>query len=128
MAVSILNPAKCEVRAVIRFLCAKGETAAEINRQLVSVHGEGVMNRQNVAKWCREFEAGRCDVHEEIRSGRPSVVTAEIIPKIYENIRADRSLTINELHQVSRSVKNCSPWKCYKKIRLSETVRVGCAA
>jgi hypothetical protein len=29
MSVSIKNPAKCEVRAVIRFLHAKGETAAE---------------------------------------------------------------------------------------------------
>jgi hypothetical protein len=52
MAVSIQNPAKCEVPAVIRFLHAKGETAAEIHHQLVSVYGEYVMNRQNVAKWC----------------------------------------------------------------------------
>jgi hypothetical protein len=36
MAVSIQNPAKCEVHAVIRFLHAKGETAAEIRRQLIS--------------------------------------------------------------------------------------------
>jgi hypothetical protein len=50
MAVSIQNPAKCEVRAVIRFLHAEGQTAAEIHRQLVSVYGEGVMNRQNVEK------------------------------------------------------------------------------
>jgi hypothetical protein len=56
MAVLIQNPARCEVRAVIRFLYAKGETAAEINRQLVSVYGEDVMNRQNMAKWCREFK------------------------------------------------------------------------
>jgi hypothetical protein len=34
MAVSIQNPAKCEVRAVIRFLHPKRETAAEIHRQL----------------------------------------------------------------------------------------------
>jgi hypothetical protein len=54
MAVSIQNPAKCEVRAVIRFLQAKGGTAAEIHRQLVSVYGEDVMNKQNVAKWYRE--------------------------------------------------------------------------
>jgi hypothetical protein len=64
MAVSIQSPAKCEVRAVIRFLNAKGETAAEIHCQLVSVYGEDVMNRQNVAKWCREFEAGRRDGHD----------------------------------------------------------------
>jgi hypothetical protein len=36
------------------------------------------MNRQNVAKWCREFEAGRSDVHD----GRPSVVTDGIIQKL----------------------------------------------
>jgi hypothetical protein len=47
MAVSIQNPAKCEVRAVIRFLHANGESVAEIHRQLVSVYGEDVMNRQN---------------------------------------------------------------------------------
>jgi hypothetical protein len=108
MAVSIQNPAKFDVRAVIRFLHAKGETAAEIHRLLVSVYGEDVMKRQNVAKWCREFEAGKSDVHDEIRSGRPSVVTDLIIQKIDENIRADRRLTIDELHQqcpeVSRTV------------------------
>jgi hypothetical protein len=49
MAVSIQNAAKCEVRAIIRFLHAKGETATEIHRLLVSVYGEDVMNRQNVA-------------------------------------------------------------------------------
>jgi hypothetical protein len=27
------------------------------------------MNRQSMAKWCCEFEAGRSDVHDEIRSG-----------------------------------------------------------
>jgi hypothetical protein len=46
------------------------------------------MNRQDVAKWC-EFEAGRSDVHDEIRSGRPSVVIDEIIQRIDESIRAD---------------------------------------
>jgi hypothetical protein len=65
MAVSIQNPANCEVRAVIRFLHAKGKIAAEIHRQLFSVYGEDVINRQNVAKWCREFETRRSDVHDQ---------------------------------------------------------------
>jgi hypothetical protein len=97
MAMSIQNPAKSEVHTVIRFLCAKGETAAEI-RQLVSVYGEDVMNRQNMTKWCRELEAGRSEVHYEM-SGRPSVATDEIIQTTDENIRADRRLIIYELHQ-----------------------------
>jgi hypothetical protein len=97
MAVSIQNPAKCEVHAVIRFLYAKGETATEIYRQLVSAYGQDVMNRQNMAKWYHEV--GRSDVHDDIRSGRPYVVTDEIIQKSDENIHADRRLTIDELHQ-----------------------------
>jgi hypothetical protein len=44
MAVSIQNPAKCEVCVVIRFLRVKGETAPEIHHQLVSVYGDDVMN------------------------------------------------------------------------------------
>jgi transposase len=100
MAVSIQNPTKYEVHAVIRFLHVKGETAAEIHHQFVSVYSEDVMNRQNVAKWCCEFETGRSEVHDEIWSGRPSTVTDEIIKKIDENIRADRCLTTNELFQM----------------------------
>jgi F420-0:gamma-glutamyl ligase-like protein len=92
MVMSIQNSTKCEVHAVIRFLHAKGETAAEIHRQLVSVYIEVVMNRQSMAKWCREFEAGRSDVHDEIRSGRPFVVTDEMIQKIDENIHTDRRM------------------------------------
>jgi hypothetical protein len=68
------------------------------------VYGENVMNRQNVAKWCCEFEGGRNYVHD----GRPSVVIDEIIQKTDENICADRRLTTDELHQqcpeVSRTV------------------------
>jgi hypothetical protein len=49
MAVLIPNPAKGKVCSVIYFLRAKGETATEMHRQLISVYGE-VMNRQNMAK------------------------------------------------------------------------------
>ncbi|KMQ86065.1 hypothetical protein RF55_15067 [Lasius niger] len=98
MAVSIPNPAKCEIRSAIRFFCAKEENAAEIHCQLV--YGEDVMNRQNVAKWCREFKAGRSNVHDEERSGRPSVVTDKLIQKIEEKIHFDRSLTMDFMNNV----------------------------
>jgi len=50
MAAAIQNPAKCEVRSVIRILNAKGEERpAEIHKQIVAVYGN-VMNRQNVTK------------------------------------------------------------------------------
>jgi hypothetical protein len=81
---------------VIRFLNAKGEAPAEIHRQVVRVYGD-VMNRQNVAKWCREFNTGRTEVHDEQRTGRPSLINNDLFQKVEENIPADRRVTINEL-------------------------------
>ena len=73
MAAPIQSLAKCEVLSVIRFLSAKGERPAELHKQIVTVYGN-VMNRQNVTKWCRESSEGRTDVHDEQRSGRPSLI------------------------------------------------------
>jgi len=64
MAVSIPNPAKCEVCSVIQFLNAKGEAPGEIHCRIFSVYGD-VMNSQKVAKWCHEFNAGKTDVLDE---------------------------------------------------------------
>ena len=78
MAKPIQSPAKCEVRAVIRFLNAKGERPAEIHKQIVAVCGN-VMNRQNVTKWCREFSEERTDVQDEQRSGRPFFISDDLL-------------------------------------------------
>ena len=77
MAALIQSPANCEVRSVIRFLNAKCERPAEIRKQIVAVYGN-VMNRQNVTKWWREFCEGRTDVHDEQRSGRPSLISQHL--------------------------------------------------
>jgi hypothetical protein len=73
MAAPIQSPAKCGLRSVIRFLNAKCERPGEIHKQIVAVYGK-VMNRQNVTKWYREFFEGMTDVHDEQRSGRPSLI------------------------------------------------------
>ena len=78
MTAPIQSPAKCEVRSVIRFLNAKGEGPAEIHKQIVAVYGN-VMKRQNVTKWCREFSEGRTDVHDEQKSGRPSLISDDLL-------------------------------------------------
>lgn len=74
---SIKNPAKCEVRAVIRFLNAEGKTPDEIFSRIKSIYGDGVMNRTNVFKWCREFDEGRMNIHDDQRCGRSSIATDE---------------------------------------------------
>ena len=78
MAAPIQSPAKCEVRSVKRFLNSNGERPAKIHKQIVAVYGN-VMNRQNVTKWCREFFEERTDVHDEQRSGRPSLISYDLL-------------------------------------------------
>jgi hypothetical protein len=73
------NPADCEVRSVIRFLNAQNVRAIDIHRQLTTVHGEGVMNESSVRKRCRMFNEGRTNVRVEERSGRPSLITDDLI-------------------------------------------------
>lgn len=48
-----------------------------------------------MAKWCKKFDEGRTDVHEQM-SGRPSVITDDFLQKIEEKLRDDRHFTLNE--------------------------------
>ena len=89
MAAPIQSPAKCKVRSVIRFLNAKSERPAEMHKQIVVVYGN-VMNRQNVTKWCCEFSGGRADVHDEQRSGRPSLISDDFLQEFEGKILANR--------------------------------------
>ena len=99
MAAPIQSPAKFEVCSVIRFLNAKGERLAGIHKQIVVVCGN-VMYRQNMTKWCREFSEGRTDVHDEQRSGRPSLISDVLLQVIEGEIRANRRVTKRELHHI----------------------------
>ena len=98
-AVLIQSPTKCEMRSVIQFLNARGECPAEIHKQIVAVYGN-VMNWQNVTKWCHEFSEGRTDVHNEQSSGRPSLISYNLLQEIEGEICANRPLTIRELHHI----------------------------
>jgi transposase len=66
------------VRAVIRYLSAQNARPIDIYRQLIAVYGEGVTNESNVRKWCRMFNEGGTNVHDEERSGRPSLITEDL--------------------------------------------------
>jgi len=90
-------PADCEVRAVIKFFCLKGLSAAEIHRELSDVYGPTVMSAGMVRKWCVMFKNGRTNVHDEERSGRPSIQTDEIVSEVDQKLRSDRRLTISAL-------------------------------
>uniref|UniRef100_A0A0L8H3J0 Uncharacterized protein n=1 Tax=Octopus bimaculoides TaxID=37653 RepID=A0A0L8H3J0_OCTBM len=54
-------------------LNAKGIKPIEIHRQLMEVYGESCMDVKNFREWCKEFAAGRTEIHDEKRCGRPSI-------------------------------------------------------
>jgi len=46
------------------------------------VFGEGAVNKGIVRKWCRLFKESRYNVHDEKRSGPPSVVTDDLTERV----------------------------------------------
>jgi len=97
MCAAINNPASCEVRAVFRFLLARNNNAAEIHRQFCEVYGPNVISDSKIRQWCRLFKKGRTNVHDEERSGRPSVIKDDLVKKVNTTIRGNRHFTISEL-------------------------------
>jgi len=97
------NPAAC-----FRFLNAKNMKPAEIHRQLCDVYGEQAMSSSMVRRWVRLFNEGRENVHDDPRSGRPSVVNEDLVRAVEEKIRKNRRFTITSLYlhfpQISRSL------------------------
>jgi hypothetical protein len=45
------------------------------------------------------FNEGRTNVHDEEQSGRPSLITEDLKNRIDQHIRANRSFTLDEIHE-----------------------------
>jgi len=139
----IATPASCEVRAVIRFHHAEGQSAAEIHRRLCHVYGDNVMSDGCVREWCRKFMDGRTDVHDEGDQGRHSIVTDELLQKVDQCVPGKRRFTISELSeefpQTSRTTlyrivtdrlgyhKSCARWVPKQLTDFYKTQRMGSA-
>ncbi|KYQ52766.1 hypothetical protein ALC60_08105 [Trachymyrmex zeteki] len=89
---SIQSPAKCEIRGIIRYLVWKGKTPVEVYNEVKTAYGDKAMNRTSVFKWCREFKNGRTSVHDDQRSGRPSILIDEIVEKIATPLEHTRTI------------------------------------
>lgn len=143
MIKKIINPADCEIRSIIRFLDARNVKPAEIYRQIQDVYGENAISEGMVRKWVRMFNEGRTNVHDESRSGRPSVVNDDLVRKVDEKIKENRRFTItmlsDEFPQISRTVlyqivvdhlgyhKLCSRWVPKMLTDVHKTKRLGSA-
>ena len=61
------------------------------------MYGDNAMSEGMVRKWVRMFNEGRQNVHDEARSGRPSLVNADLVRTVNERVRDDRRFTISDL-------------------------------
>jgi len=64
-----VNP--MEWRAVVRFEVLLGKTPKVIHDEMVEAYKEGAPSYNFVCKWVRRFNAGRTDINDDQRSGRP---------------------------------------------------------
>ena len=85
-------------------------TTAEIHRQLCDVYGEHTMISSMERRWVRLFNEGRENVHDDSRSGRPSVVNEDLVRAVEAKIRGNRWFTNTPLSlhlpQISRSLRH----------------------
>ena len=70
---------------------------SEIHHQIRELYGDNAMSDGMVRKWVRMFNEGRENLHDEARSGRPSLVNDDLVPKVNERKRDDRRFTISYL-------------------------------
>ena len=72
------------------------------------MYGNNAMSDGMVRKWVWMFNEGRENVHDEARSGRPSLVSDDLVHKVNERVRDDRRCTISDLSlhfpQISRTL------------------------
>jgi len=94
---AIEGAADCEIRSVIRFLNARNVLPTEIHHQICQVYGDNAMSGGMVRKWVRMFNEGRENLHDEARSGRPSLVNDDLVRKVNEIVRDDRRFTVSDL-------------------------------
>jgi len=105
---TIEGAADCEMRSVIRFLNAGNVLPSEIHHQICQVYGDNATSDGVVRNWVRMFNEGRENVHDEARSGRPSLVNDDLVRKVNGILRDDRRFTIYDLSlhlpQISKTV------------------------
>jgi len=105
---TIEGAADCEIRSVIRFLNARNVLSSEIRHQICQVYGDNAMNDGMVRKWVRMLNEGRENLHDEPRSGFPSLVNDDLVRNVNERVRDDTRFTISDLSlqfpQISRTL------------------------
>lgn len=85
-------------RCAIFTLWSSGSKAAEIHRQLCTAHGDHAVSKMTVNRWVNEFKAGRTDVSDLPRSGRPAIRdSSSLMDRILDLIDEDCRQSVREM-------------------------------
>jgi hypothetical protein len=76
------NPASGKIRSVISLLHAKIMSVVEIYCELCAVYEQNVTSEGIMREWHRMFKDGQTNVHDERRSGWPSVVSDSFVQSV----------------------------------------------
>lgn len=79
---------------MIRFLLTKDCKPVKMYRHLWDWYGTGIMCESRVRQLCIEFKTGRTNVHDEDHSGKPTLVTDELVKKNNDKISENRRFMI----------------------------------
>jgi hypothetical protein len=85
MCPAIVNPTSCEILALICFLQSKNTSSTEAHLELcAAIYGQNVMSEGRVRQRCGNSAecsnmGEQTNVYDEERSGRPSVVSDDIV-------------------------------------------------
>ena len=105
---TVEGAADCDIWSVIHFLNTRNSLPSEICHQICQVYGDNAMSEDMVRKLVRMFNEGRENVHDEARSGRPSLVNDDLVRNINERESDNRRFTISHLSlhfpQISRTL------------------------
>jgi hypothetical protein len=76
--------------------CAKlGKSASETLQILTEAYGADAMKNSSIFEWHKMFKAGREDVRDDERTGRPKINrTDKNVEKVRKLIRSDRRLSL----------------------------------
>ena len=92
------------------FVFYRGQKAAEADRDICMVYGEGVIGESTARKWFAKFKNGNFDIDDTPRSGRPSEFDKDHLKtllkeesrqtsgELAEKMNCDQKTILNHLH------------------------------
>ena len=79
---------KMHIRHVILFYFRKGKRIGRTTEKICEVYGDGAISKRTVGKWFKRFKAGKFNLEDQGRSGRPMSADGEKLKALlYENPR-----------------------------------------